>query len=183
MRLDLYIQAVVFSGISVAAAETYTITVTNNLEKELLAPVLATATANDRDIFKGNYVTKAAEKQILTGDPALLVKRIGKKGAAVGHGTDGPPKVLLAPGKSISFKVSTKHKSLRISTQELAEQHLDIKGGHLHAYHPKRLGTLMRGLGWVGPKKFKLASGKPKVWGEGKKSLMIHFGLHGSSNS
>jgi virulence-associated protein E len=48
----------------------------------------------------------------------------------------------------------------RISTQELAEQHLGIKGGHLHAYHPKRLGTLMRGLGWVGPKKFKLASGK-----------------------
>ncbi|MCP4934215.1 MAG: hypothetical protein GY927_08425, partial [bacterium] len=48
----------------------------------------------------------------------------------------------------------------RISTQELAEQHLDIKGGHLHAYHPKRLGNLMRGLGWVGPKKFKLAGGK-----------------------
>jgi Virulence-associated protein E-like domain len=48
----------------------------------------------------------------------------------------------------------------RISTQELAEQHLEIKGGHLHAYHPKRLGTLMRGLGWVGPKKFKLAGGK-----------------------
>jgi Virulence-associated protein E-like domain len=48
----------------------------------------------------------------------------------------------------------------RISTQELAEVHLGIKGGHLHAYHPKRLGNLMRGLGWVGPKKFKLASGK-----------------------
>ncbi|MCP4935739.1 MAG: hypothetical protein GY927_16410 [bacterium] len=48
----------------------------------------------------------------------------------------------------------------RISTQELAEQHLEIKGGHLHAYHPKRLGNLIRGLGWVGPKKFKLASGK-----------------------
>lgn len=47
----------------------------------------------------------------------------------------------------------------RISTQELAEQHLEIIGGHLHAYHPKRLGTLMRGLGWVGPKKFKLAGG------------------------
>jgi hypothetical protein len=48
----------------------------------------------------------------------------------------------------------------RISTQELAEQHLDIAGGHPHAYHPKRLGDLMRVFGWVRPKKFKLASGK-----------------------
>jgi hypothetical protein len=48
----------------------------------------------------------------------------------------------------------------RISTQESAEQHLDIAGGHLHAYHPKRLSNLMRELGSVGPKKFPLASGK-----------------------
>jgi hypothetical protein len=48
----------------------------------------------------------------------------------------------------------------RISTQELAEQQLDIAGGHLHAYHPKRLGDLMRVFGWVRSKKFKLASGK-----------------------
>ncbi len=97
-----------------ASAETYTVTITNNLENELLAPVLATAAGNDRNIFDGHYVTQAAEKQILTGDPAALVKRIGNGGSAVGHGTDGPPKVLLAPGKSVSFKVTTKHKSLRV---------------------------------------------------------------------
>jgi len=35
-------------------------------------------------------------------------------GASVGHGKDGPPGVLLAPGKSVSFAVSTDAKQLRV---------------------------------------------------------------------
>ncbi len=58
----------------------------------------------DKHIFDGAYVTKAAEYQILTGDPAMLKEKIGRK-AMVGHGSDGPPGVLLAPGKSIKIEV------------------------------------------------------------------------------
>ena len=82
------------------AGDDYTVTITNQMKDELLAPV-----RKDKHIFDGLYVTKAAEHQILTGDPAMLKEKIGRK-AMVGHGSDGPPGVLLAPGKSIKIKVS-----------------------------------------------------------------------------
>lgn len=82
----------------------YKITGTNMLETELLAPVLIAPVRADRKIFDGDYVTSEAEHQILTGDPAQLVAEIGKS-ATVGHGTDGPPGVLLAPGKSVTIMV------------------------------------------------------------------------------
>ncbi len=96
-----------------AGAGSYTVTVTNNLDKELLAPILITSAANDAEIFTGGYVTPEAEEQILTGDPGKLAARIGAD-AMVGHGTDGPPGVLLAPGKSVSFEISTDDTSVRV---------------------------------------------------------------------
>ena len=80
----------------------YEVTVTNNLDEELLAPVLVAPVSEDGKIFVDRYVSKEAEHQILTGDPAMLVAVIGDE-ASVGHGMDGPPGVLLAPGKSITF--------------------------------------------------------------------------------
>ena len=74
------------------AAENYTVTVTNTMETELLAPILITNAANDAHIFEGHYVTKEAENQILTGEPKMLAERIGAD-AMVGHGMDGPPGV------------------------------------------------------------------------------------------
>ena len=96
-----------------ANAGTYTVTVTNNLKEELLAPILITSAANDGEIFSGGYVTPEAEEQILTGDPAKLAARIGPD-AMVGHGTDGPPGVLLAPGKSVTFEIETEATSVRV---------------------------------------------------------------------
>ena len=78
--------------------KTKTITITNLMTEELLAPMLIIPTRYDKKIFKGAYVSDEAEHQILTGDPAMLVEVIGKKSKVV-HGTDGPPKVLLAPGQ------------------------------------------------------------------------------------
>ena len=86
------------------AGDDYTITITNQMKDELLAPVLIAPVRKDKHIFDGLYVTKAADHQILTGDPAMLKEKIGRK-AMVGHGSDGPPGVLLAPGKSIKIKV------------------------------------------------------------------------------
>lgn len=83
----------------------YMLTITNMMDDELLAPVLVARHRYDRDIFKDMYVTAEAQEQILTGDPAMLAKRIGKN-AIVQHGEDGPPGVLLAPGKSITISVS-----------------------------------------------------------------------------
>ena len=104
---------------STAFAGEYTVTVTNNMATELLAPILVTDAANDNLIFDGHYVTAAAEEQILTGDPAALAKRIGSRAmaghrASVAHGTDGPPGVLLAPGKSLSFIINTEAHSVRV---------------------------------------------------------------------
>ena len=96
-----------------AHAGSYTVTVTNNLDEELLAPILITSAANDMEIFSGTYVTPEAEEQILSGDPAMLAARIGPD-AMVGHGTDGPPGVLLAPGKSVTFEIETEATSVRI---------------------------------------------------------------------
>lgn len=96
-----------------ASAGGYTVTVTNNLEEELLAPILITNVANDGNIFMGSYVTPEAEEQILTGDPAKLAARIGSD-AMVGHGTDGPPGVLLAPGMSVTFDIETEATAVRV---------------------------------------------------------------------
>ncbi len=97
---------------SSAIAATYKITITNTMEAELIAPIVIAATAHDNKIFTGNYVTAAAEEQVLSGDPAKLVGTIGAD-ASVATGTDGPPGVLLAPGKSITFQLDTEVKELR----------------------------------------------------------------------
>ena len=90
------------------------ITITNNMDDELLAPIVIAPVRSDDKIFVGNYVSAAAEHQILTGDPMKTVEMIGRK-ATVGHGTDGPPGVLLAPGKSITISVKAKKgQALRI---------------------------------------------------------------------
>ena len=83
----------------------YRLTITNMMTEELLAPVLVARHRYDRDIFQNMYITAEAQEQILTGDPAMLAKRIGKN-AIIQHGEDGPPGVLLAPGKSITISVS-----------------------------------------------------------------------------
>ena len=88
------------------AGDDYTITITNQMKDELLAPVLIAPVNKDKYIFDGLHVTKAAEHQILTGDPTMLKEKIGRK-AMVRHGSDGPPGVLLAPGKSIKIEVSS----------------------------------------------------------------------------
>ncbi len=96
-----------------ALAADYTVTVTNNLEDELLAPILITSAGNDSEIFVGDYVTPEAEEQILTGDPGMLAMRIGSD-AMVGHGMDGPPGVLLAAGKSVTFDISSDATAVRV---------------------------------------------------------------------
>ncbi len=94
-------------------AHKYEITVTNTMETEPIAPVLVTGTDSDAHIFSGSYVTPEAEAHVLTGDPAKLVTRIGE-GASVAHGEDGPPGVLLAPGKSLTFTIETAAPEIRI---------------------------------------------------------------------
>ncbi len=94
-------------------SQSYEVTVTNTMASELIAPILTTGTAHDNAIFKGNYVTPEAEIQVLTGDPAKLAAAIGKD-ATVAHCKDGPPGVLLAPGKSITFIVTTEAKEIRL---------------------------------------------------------------------
>ena len=98
------------------SAETYQVSVTNNLEDELLAPVLITSTANDKEIFSGDYVTAEAEDQILTGDPANLAKRIGLAGgrSIIAHSKEHASGVLLQPGSTITYEVTTDAKELRI---------------------------------------------------------------------
>ncbi len=98
-----------FAGMS----HTYEITVTNTSDSELIAPVLVASTAYDSEIFDGSYVTKEAEVQVLTGDPAMLAGRIGE-GATVAHGEDGPPGVLLGPGKTLTFEVATDAPEIRV---------------------------------------------------------------------
>ena len=102
------------AGIGGASAQTsYEVTVTNHMDEELLAPVLVAPVSEDGKIFVANYVSPEAEHQILTGDPGMLAEAIGDK-AAVGHGMDGPPGVLLAPGKSVTFAFSTGAKQVRV---------------------------------------------------------------------
>ncbi len=125
------------AGIGAASAHTpYEITVTNDLDEELLAPILVAPVSEDGKIFVERYVSAEAEHQILTGDPAMLVARIGDK-AAVGHGMDGPPGVLLAPGKSITFTIETHAAELRVLAMvapTVYEDHyvtavVDLEGG------------------------------------------------------
>jgi hypothetical protein len=99
---------------SAAMADSYTVTVTNNLSEELLAPVLLTDAANDASLFTMGYVTPAAEAQILTGDPKTVVEALGMDMVTVAHGTDGPPGVLLAPGKSITFDFESDASAVRL---------------------------------------------------------------------
>jgi hypothetical protein len=105
--------ATLLSAAAGVQAGSYEITVTNNLSDELLAPVLVAPVSQDSKIFIGNYVSNEAETQILTGDPGKLAKEIGME-ATVAHGSDGPPGVLLAPGKSITFTVKTNADSVRL---------------------------------------------------------------------
>ena len=109
------------------AAENYTVTVTNTMETELLAPILITNAANDAHIFEGHYVTKEAENQILTGDPKMLAERIGAD-AMVGHGMDGPPGVLLAPGESVTFDIMTDATSVRVLSMVAPTEVPDNRG-------------------------------------------------------
>jgi hypothetical protein len=103
----------VSSGVS-AFAHDYKIRITNMMSDELIAPIVVTSTYADKHIFSGEYVTPAAETQILTGDPAQLMGELGKKSKVV-HGTDGPPGVLLAPGKSVEVTVKgRKRHGLRV---------------------------------------------------------------------
>lgn len=96
-----------------ASAGTYKVKVTNQMEDELLAPILVTSALHDGDIFAAGYVTPEAEAQILTGDPGKLAMRIGD-GVTVAHGMDGDNGVLLAPGKTVEFTVETEATALRI---------------------------------------------------------------------
>lgn len=95
-----------------AAADSYTITVTNRMSDELLAPIAVTSAVNDPALFEGRYVTQAAETQILTGDPSAVVAAISAVGVV--HGNDGPPGVLLAAGGSVTFNYETDATALRI---------------------------------------------------------------------
>lgn len=93
----------------------YKITVTNSLADELFAPVVVTDALNDHLLFDGdNYVTMEAEHQILTGDPAMVVDVIMEGDAAVGHGSAGPPGVLLPAGESVTIRFATGATALRI---------------------------------------------------------------------
>ena len=101
------------AGVSTASAQmSYEVTVTNNMEEELLAPILVAPVSEDGKIFVETYA-KEAEHQILTGDPGMLAAAIGDS-AAVGHGDDGPPGVLLAPGKSVTFSISSEAEQVRV---------------------------------------------------------------------
>lgn len=105
--------ALLVSG-AAAMADTYEITITNTMADELLAPIVVTDAANDGLLFTMNYVTPAAEHQVLTGEPTLVVEAIGEDMTGVVHGMDGPPGVLLAPGKSVSFTFESDANALRI---------------------------------------------------------------------
>jgi len=71
------------AAMSAASAEMmshkYQFTVTNTSDSELIAPVLVASTKYDKAIFDGGYVTKEAEVQVLTGDPAMLKEVIASE--------------------------------------------------------------------------------------------------------
>ena len=91
----------------------YEVTVTNNMEEELLAPVLVAPVSEDGKIFVGSYVSTEAEHQILNGDPGMLGGSHRRRGLRrARHGR--PPGVLLAPGKSITFAVKSHAPEVRV---------------------------------------------------------------------
>ena len=98
----------------------YRVTVTNDLAEELFAPIVVTHASNDTLLFGAdNYVTPAAEEQILTGSPAKVIAAIGEGNAVYDHGTDPKPndpdaKVLLGPGKSVDIMFEQDATALRI---------------------------------------------------------------------
>lgn len=122
MKKTLLASAGAISILSLAASATafaqdmahaYEVTVTNSMATEFIAPILVAGTDHDGAIFAGHYVTPEAETQVLTGDPKQLAAKIGA-GATVAHGSDGPPAVLLAPGKSMTFTLETSAPEIRI---------------------------------------------------------------------
>ena len=81
----------------------YKVTVTNNL-MEKLAPIVVTRASNDAHLFtKDNYVTEAAEDQILRGWPCMVTDAIGED-AVSNHPTQPAcveeNKVTVAAGDS-----------------------------------------------------------------------------------
>lgn len=114
MKLLLTTALALGLGATAVMADSYSVTVTNNMSEELLAPIVLTDAANDGALFTMGYVTEAAEAQILTGDPKTVVEAIGMDMVTVAHGEDGPPGVLLAPGKSITFDFETEATAVRL---------------------------------------------------------------------
>ena len=81
---------------------TYTVEVTNELAGELFAPIVVARVSDERHLFTGSDVTRAAEHQILFGDPAMVVGVIGMGNLLVFHGDAGPPGVLLPAGTPLT---------------------------------------------------------------------------------
>ena len=98
----------------------YKVTINNYLESEPLAPIVVTHAGNDALLFTAdNYVTPAAQEQILTGSPAMVIAAIGEGDAVYGHGMDPKPDdetalVLLNPGKSVDIMFEQDATALRI---------------------------------------------------------------------
>ena len=95
-------------------AVAYDVVVTNGLSDEPLAPIVVTRVNDEHVLFDGTYVTDEAEHQILTGEPGMVVAEIMAGDAAVGHGTAGPPGVLLPPGESVTIMFETDATAMRI---------------------------------------------------------------------
>ncbi len=98
----------------------YKVTVTNNLSEELFAPIVVTHASNDNLLFDGdNYVTMAAQTQILTGSPDDVSAAIEADGgyAVIDKGTEPDPHgnmVLLGPDQSIEIMFDGDATALRI---------------------------------------------------------------------
>ena len=96
----------------------YKVTVTNNLSEELFAPIVVTHAHNDDLLFDWkNYVTVAAQTQILTGRPDDVLAAIGEGGAVYGHGMMPTPNgrnILLGPEESVVIMFNNDATALRI---------------------------------------------------------------------
>ena len=97
----------------------YKVTVTNSLAGEYLAPIVVTHASNDTLLFTAdNYVTTAAENQILHGAPTMVLEAIGE-GAVAGHGMEPKPDdptamVLLGHRQSVDIMFEQDATALRI---------------------------------------------------------------------
>ena len=73
----------------------YQITVTNGLSAEKLAPIVVARASDDDQLFTSdNYVTAAAEDQILRGWPCMVLDAIGEGNATSNHLTDMQPQCM-----------------------------------------------------------------------------------------